>query len=88
MRSSENYTVGKYDEFKILDDEKTLVVKYSHAGDLFDLVYDKNKDKVLLMKNGKPVNYKLLRDDETERYKEFLDVAICYNHDRDGEYLN
>lgn len=85
-KNSESSTAK--DEFKILEDETTIVLKYIHAQDFFDLVYDKNKDKVLLMKNGKPANSKLLRDDETQRFKEFLDVAICYHHDRDGEYTH
>lgn len=76
------------DEFKILEDEGTIVLKYTHAQDFFDLVYDKNKDKVILMKNGKLANSKDLREDETDRFKEILDVAICYHHDRDGEYTH
>lgn len=73
---------------KIIENETAIVLKYTHADDFFDLVYDKNKDKVILMKNGKLTDHQTLRDDESSRFKEFLDVAICYHHDRDGEYLH
>lgn len=77
------------DDFKIIEDTDQLVIKYLHAADRFDLVYDKSKDKVLLIKNGKPANDNVLRQDEKDKFKEILDIAICFHHDREGnENLN
>lgn len=77
------------DDFKIIEDTDSFVIKYSHARDMFDLVYNKTKDKVLLIKNGKPANDNVLRQDEREKFKEILDIAICFHHDReDTEYIN
>ena len=71
------------DDFKLLESPDQVIIKYKHAKDFFDLVYDKNKDKVLLIKNGKPANDNILRQDERDKFKEVLDIAICFHHDRE-----
>lgn len=75
-------------DIKLYEDDNHVYCDYSLGKDKFSLIYEKEKDICLLVKNKKPANLNLLIDDEVKRYKEVLDIIICYHHDRDGTYLN
>lgn len=76
------------DDFKMIESNEQVIIKYKHARDSFDLVYDKNKDKVLLIKNGKPANDNGLRQDEKDKFIQMLDIVITFHHDREEENLH
>lgn len=75
-------------EIKCDEDLHSLYFFYKEADDKFCLVYDKEKDLCSILKNGKLAVLKELTPVETERYKEVLDIAINYHHDRDNEPIN
>lgn len=76
------------EDLKLVETTEILVFKYKHSPDLFELIYYKDRDKCMVMKNGKPAELNKLNGSETMKYKEVLEIAINYHHDRDGEYLN
>lgn len=73
---------------KLTETPEILVLKYKHNPDMFELIYYKEKDKCMVMKNGKPAELAKLNDSEVFKYKEVLEIAINYHHDRDHGYLN
>lgn len=75
-------------ELKLDEDHNSLYFFYNELGNKYCLVYDKEKDKCDVLKNGKHAVLSKLSTEETERYKEVLDIAICYHHDRESEHLN
>ncbi len=70
------------------EDEENLYFGYKFGEDQMTLIYNKAKDIALLLKNQKFTDINKLKPEETERYKEVLDMVICYHHDRAGEYLH
>lgn len=76
-------------DLKMDEDIKSIFWHYKVDKDKFILVYDKDKDLCDVIKNGKHADLKKLTTSETERYKEVLDIAIAYHHDRvEIDYLN
>ena len=75
-------------DLKMDEDIKSIFWYYRIGHDKFTLIYDKDKDLCDILKNGKHAELKKLSQLETERYREVLDIAICFHHDRDNELLN
>lgn len=76
-------------DLKMDEDIKSIFWHYKVDKDKFILVYDKDKDLCDVIKNGKHADLKKLTTTETERYREVLDIAIAYHHDRvEIDYLN
>lgn len=71
-------------DVKIIETDQYLDVKYSVGMHRFDLMYDKNKDLAMVIKNGVAADLKKLSIQETDCYHEALEMAITYHHDRDG----
>lgn len=67
---------------ELLEDEHIIVLRWKSDTDEFDLIYKKEKDLVLVMKNEKMAKLDALSDLETGRYKEALTIAINYHHER------
>lgn len=67
---------------KIKEDEKNLYYSYDFSGFEWCLIYNKHKDKCMLLKNSKPANIKVLTEDEVEAYKEVLTFAISDHHEK------
>lgn len=95
MRNSRSFTVETSKEpksefdLKMDEDVKSIFWYYRIGDHKFTLIYDKEKDLCDVIKNGKHAELKKLTDLETERYKEVLDIAIAYHHDRvEIDYLN
>lgn len=74
-------------EIDIQETKEAAVFKFKYCLDSYDLIYHKYKDKVILMKNSKPIDLRSMRKDEKERYKAILEFAVQYCHDFDDEYL-
>lgn len=72
-----NYNLYEYTDI--------ITVTYKMNKCSWSLIYDKNKDICMLLKNKKPAIINELSFNESEAYKEALDIAITYHHDRDGE---
>lgn len=70
------------------EDDDNIYLSYKHLQDNFCLIYAKEKDICMVVKNGQAADIKALTENETKRYKEVLDIAICYHHDRIVEFLN
>lgn len=75
-------------EIRLDEDVNALYLFYNESDSKYCLVYDKEKDKCDVLKNGKHAKLKELTSLETERYKEVLDIAINYHHDRGSEPIN
>lgn len=75
-------------EVEVSEDEKNLNFHYKYMGFRWCLIYDKNKDKCLLLKNGKPANVPKLSNHETEMYKEILSFAIEFHHEKGDAELH
>lgn len=76
-------------DLKMDEDIKSIFWHYKIEKDKFILIYDKEKDLCDVIKNGKHADLKKLTKSETERYREVLDIAIAYHHDRvEIDYLN
>lgn len=73
---------------KLREDEKNLYLEYDFGGYPWTLVYNKYKDKCLLLKQSKPAILKTLTNDETEAYKEVLEFAIGYHHEKEDAELH
>lgn len=76
--STSEITVG----VKLKEDEKNLYLDYDFQGFSWCLIYNKHKDKCLILKNSKPANLKILTEDEISAYKEVLDFAISFHHEK------
>jgi hypothetical protein len=72
------YEIG----IKLKEDEKNIYLDYDFMGFSWCLVYNKFKDKCLLLKQSKPAQLKKLTEDEEEAYKEVLKFAIEYHHEK------
>ncbi len=66
----------------VKEDEKNLYFTYHFSGYEWVLIYNKYKDKVLVLKESKPAQLPKLTADETEMYREVLDYAIAYHHEK------
>lgn len=76
-------------DLKMDEDVKSVFWYYVIGKNKFTLIYDKEKDLCDVIKDGKHAELKKLSGLETERYKEVLDIAIAYHHDRvEIDYLN
>lgn len=75
-------------QLKLHEDQNHLFLDYQHLNDKFSMIYSKEKDLVLILKNKRPVDLNKLSKSETERYKDVLDIAITYHHNRDGAMIN
>ena len=69
--------------FGFKEDENYLYFDYLIDPNEWALVYSKNKDICVIIKNGKPVDLKTLTEVEVSAYKEVLDCAIVYHHEKD-----
>lgn len=74
--------------FDLKEDQSYLYLVYKVGPNNMTLIYDKDKDVILLLNNGQVQEVSSLKENETERYREILDIAICYHHDRDNETLH
>lgn len=75
-------------EIRLDEDVHSLFLFYNDGSNKYCLVYDKEKDKCDVLKNNKQAKLKELTSLETQRYKEVLDIAINYHHDRGSEPIN
>lgn len=76
-------------DLKMDEDIKSIFWYYKVEQNKFTLIYDKEKDLCDVLKNGKHAELKKLSQIETERYREVLEIAIAYHHDRlNIDYLN
>lgn len=66
----------------VKEDEKNLYFDYSFQGFDWVLIYNKYKDNCLLLKNSKPANLKKITEDEVSAYKEVMEFAISYHHEK------
>ena len=71
-----------------LENEDVLVFKYSIENARFDMIYHKDKDKVMVLRNELPMRLEELSAKELEAYKQALDICICYHHDKENEALH
>ena len=78
------YEIG----IKLKEDEKNLYLDYDFSGFQWCLIYNKHKDKCLLMKQSKPAQLKKLTDEEKEAYMEVLRFAIAYHHEKPDAELH
>lgn len=69
------------------EDDEYLYFSYKMSKIDYCLIYNKEKDICMVVKDGRAADLKSMSSAETERYKEVLDIAICYHHDRTVEYL-
>lgn len=76
--STSEVTIG----IKLKEDEKNLYLDYDFQGFSWCLIYNKHKDKCLVLKNSKSAILKNLTDDETSAYMEVLEFAISYHHEK------
>lgn len=67
---------------KVKEDDNNLFFSYDLMGDEWVLIYNKDKDSCLLLKNSKPAPSKKLTLKETDTYLEVLDFAISYHHEK------
>lgn len=65
------------------EDDENMYFQYNFTADQFTLIYNKDKDICLILKNGTKADIKKLRHEEVERYKDVLCMAINYHHDRE-----
>lgn len=72
------YEIG----IKLKEDEKNLYLDYDFQGYPWCLIYNKHKDKCLILKNSKPAQLKKLTEDEVSAYKEVLEFAIAFHHEK------
>lgn len=67
---------------KITEDEDNLYLKYHfHLVD-WVLIYRKEKDICLLLKGTRKADLTKMSQDEIEVYKEVLEYAIIYHHEK------
>lgn len=85
-KNSKNDT-GEF-TFSLQETDDNLFFEYRVSEIPFTLIYSKEKDICMILKEGRACELKKLTETETERYKEVLDIAICYHHDREVEHLN
>lgn len=71
---------------ELIEHELILNLKYKVGKNVFDMIYHKEKDKVMLMRDGEPVS-KMSALEELS-YKEALDICISYHHNRENEQLH
>lgn len=71
------------DNFKIIDEEDHLFLNWTFKKDAHVLIYNKRKDICMQLKNGRSVNTTDLKPEEAQHYKDALEIAINYHHDRD-----
>lgn len=88
MKIAEQAAANTDFEVKLKEDDDYLYLFYRDTETDYCLIYDKNKDLCEVLKNGKMAQLKAFTDQETERYKEVLDIAITYHHDRTIEHFN
>lgn len=74
------------DDFK--EDEKNMYFTYFVRDHSFTLIYNKDKDHCILLKNGKAADLKLLSEEETLTYKDVLQDLCRYHHDNETLYYN
>lgn len=68
--------------FGFKEDDDYLYFDYILDMDNWALIYNKNKDICILVKNSKPVDLKTLSQEEIGAYMEVLDCAIIYHHEK------
>ena len=73
---------------KLKEDEKNLYLDYDFGGFPWTLVYNKFKDKCLLLKQSKPAILKTLTEDEKSAYKEVLEFAISFHHEKEDAEIH
>lgn len=66
----------------IKEDEKNIYFSYDFQGFEWTLIYNKYKDKCLLLKSSKPAQLSKITKQETEAYKDVLEFAISYHHEK------
>ena len=67
---------------KIREDERNVYLDYTLGYDRWTLVYSKEKDKCLILQNSKPAQLKHLTPIQESAYKEVLEYAIIYHHEK------
>lgn len=70
------------------EDDDVITLKYQALDHRFDMIYHKEKDKVLVLKDKKPANLDQMTPYEVDCYKEALEICICYHHNRADEPLH
>jgi len=73
---------------KTKEDSTYLYFDYDYKGYGWSLIYNKDKDSCLLLRNGKPAILKDLTSDEEGAYKDVLDFAIEYHHEKGDAELH
>ena len=87
MSLKEDTSANTEFEIRFREDDTNIYFEYKISPDNYCLIYSKEKDVCMVIKNGKAADLKKLSEDETLRYKEVLDIAICYHHDRTEDLI-
>lgn len=74
-------------EMNLTETSDVIVFEYKYSVDIFNLVYYKLKDKVVLLKNSKPTDLRSLLKGEREMYDAVVEFAVQYRHEFDSDYL-
>lgn len=67
---------------KINEDDSNIYLDYVLNTDRWTLIYSKEKDKCILLHNAKPAQLKRLTPVQESAYKEVLEYAIIYHHEK------
>lgn len=85
MKDPSELDLGKMDFF---ENDLIINLRYRLGNHDFDMIYHKEKDKVMLLKDGTPAGLDRLSKIEVESYKEALEICICYHHNKEDEQLH
>lgn len=67
----------------MVEDSENLYLDWTFAKEMYTLIYKKSKDLCVQIKNGRYIDTKYLKPEETELFKEAMEIAINYHHDRE-----
>lgn len=79
-------TEAPKDEFK--EDDKFMYFTYFLADHSFTLIYNKEKESCLLLRNGKPAILEELNEDEEFHRAEVTHFLTRYHHNIEVEYYH
>ena len=78
----------KLKDFHLTETDSILNACYKVERAKFDLIYHKEKDLVIVLKNGSHCGLEAMTPREVDSYKEALEICVCYHHNREDEPLH